>query len=244
MKPIGITEIHDLKNAIQYFQDCYLVSSIGALTNSTNGRQILKENIAHINNGYRIKFRNFNGQNKDFFISKKEMDDLVYMDKYLNPVPIDAKYPHNPIIKAIEVAMNKIIHLDPSKKPWICRIAKCNERFEFNKPSIFLEMFTGKKPITINEGNLRLNLKSKEKESRELLNQISKSQNNSFVLGTAFGFYKKLNNTHCYSLMSADKDSHITELFDHRRQKTIKLTFDEIINHIKFIVGYFDKDLI
>ena len=169
MKPIGLEEIHTLKHSIQYFQDCYLVSAVGALTKSPNGRKILSENIAHTADGFRIKFRNINGQNKDYFITQKESDDLIYMDKYFNPIPIDPKFPHNPIIKALEAAMNKLLKDYPSKKPWICRLAKCHERFEFNKPSGFFEMFTGKKPINLNENGISLNLKSKENSAKIFL---------------------------------------------------------------------------
>ena len=96
MKPIRKEEINSLRFAIQHFQDCYLVSSVGALANSTNGRRILSENIAHTQDGFRVRFRNINGQTRDFFVTQKEMDNLIYMDKYCNP--IEVKIPHNPII--------------------------------------------------------------------------------------------------------------------------------------------------
>ncbi len=244
MKPIGLTDIHTLKTAIQYFQDCYLVSSVGALAKSPNGRRILAENISRTQDGFRVNFRNINGTGKNFFVSQKEMDDLVYMDKYYNPVPIDENLPHNPIIKAIETAMNKLLSLYPDKKPRVCRIAKSHEKFEFNKPSNFLEMFTGKKPVVLNESELNLSLKSKAKESFELFDKISENPDSSFVFGTSFGFNKKVSNTHCYSVNRVDKNSNSIELFDHRRQKTVTLSFEEAIKCIKFIAGYFNKDLI
>ncbi len=243
MKPIGINEIQNLTHAVQYFQDCYLVSSIGALAKSSNGRKILAQNIAHTEDGYRIKFRNINGITKDFFASEKESQDLIYMDKYLNPIPIDPSKPHNPIIKAIEVAMNKLLKAYPSKKPWICRVPKCNERFEFNKPSNFLEMFTGQKPISINENNLSLSLKGKKEVSLDLFNKIKDNPDNSFVMGSSFGFYHGISNTHCYSVKDINPKYNTIDLFDHRLLRTITLTFDEAIRHMKFIVGYFNKDL-
>lgn len=245
MNPISLDEIQKLRFAIQYFQDCYLVSSVGALTRSVNGRKILTENIAHTDNGFRVKFRNINGKNQDFFVSQKESDDLVYMDKYLNPIPINKNFPHNPIIKAIEVAMNKLISKDPSKKPWICRFPNCNEEFEFNKPSNFLEIFTGKSPLVLNEGGIRLTLKSKEKESLDIFEGISKTpENNSFVVGTTFGFRKGMSDNHCYSVLKVNPDDKSIDLFDHRCQECISLTFKEAMKRLKFIVGYFDKDLI
>ena len=241
MKPISAEEIQNLRYAIQYFQDCYLVSAVGALTISPNGRKILAENISHTNNGFRVRFNNINGNVHDFFVARKEADNLVYMDKYMNPIQIEQ--PHNPVIKAIEAAMNKLLDKYPFKKPLICRIPDCNEKFEFNKPSNFFEMFTGKKAITLNEGGLRLSLKSKEKSGRDIFDKISKNSENSFVAGTSIGFHKGLGSYHCYSVKNIDKDSNKIELFDHRLLKTVTLTYEEAIKKLKFIVGYFDKDL-
>lgn len=242
MKPIGLNEIQNLRHAVQYFQDCYLVSAIGTLTQTSNGRKILSENIAKTADGYRIRFNNVKGSNKDFFVTEKEMNNLVYMDKFLNPIPLKPGYPHNPIIKAIEVAMNKLLTKYPSQKPFICRIPKCNEKFEFNKPSNFLEMFTGKKAIKLNENGLKLNLKSQKDASIELLEKIKANPENSFVAGTAFCFHKKLIDNHCYSINRV-KDNRL-EIFDHRSLETITLTYEEAIKKLKFIVGYFNKDLI
>ena len=241
MKPITSTEINNLKTAIQYFQDCYLVSSVSALARSSNGRKFLAENIAHTKDGYRIKFNNINGKAKDFFVSQKETDDLVYLDKYMNPMPLTQ--PHNPVIKAIEVAMNKLLTQFPSKKPLICRFPNCNEKFEYNKPSNFMEMFTGRKPLVINESSFRISLKSKEKESIEIFDKISDQPQNSFVTGTAINFHKGLSDNHCYSITKTDKNARTIEFFDHRFLEKITLTYEEAIKKLKFIVGYFDKDL-
>ena len=243
MKPIGTDEIKNLKYAIQYFQDCYLVSSIGALSHSANGRKILSENIAHTKDGFRIRFRNINQNSEDFFVTQKEMDDLIYMDKFLNPIPINKYFPHNPIIKAIEVAMNKLLSHYPSKKPWICRFPNCNEKFEYNKPSNFLEMFTGKPPLKLNEGSFRMTLKSKRKESTALFDKIKNDNNCSFVAGTAFSTNKNFSDYHCYSLKEITKNN-MLGLFDHRLSGSNYLTYDEAIKKLKFIVGYFNKDLI
>lgn len=243
MKPISINEINGLGRAKQYFQDCYLVSSIGALANSHNGQKILQKNIAHTDNGYRIKFQNVKGQAEDYFVTQKEIEELVYMDKYMNPIPLDERYPHNPIIKAIEVAMNKLLKKHPSKKSITCRLANCNEKFEFNKPSNFLNMFTGEKPIILNEGNIYRTLKSKKEETTKLLNEMSKTKDNSFVAGTSILLDRRLNDFHCYSIKSVNKDTQELELFDHRHQNIIKLTYEEAIKKLKFLVGYFENGL-
>ena len=244
MKPVTLNEIQNLKHAVQYFQDCYLVSSIGALTRSKNGMKILSENIAHSGNDYRIRFKNINGESKDFFVTQKEADELIYMDKFLNPVPINPDCPHNPIIKAIEVAMNKLLQQFPEKKPLICRLAGSNEKFEFNKPSNFLEMFTGKKPIKINESSIRFSLKSKAREAEEIFNKISQEPDSSFVAGTAINFSKNFSNYHCYSIKNVNNKNKTVQIFDHRLLKTFVLTYEEAIKKLKFIVGYFNKDLV
>ena len=174
MKPITSDEIKNLRYAVQYFQDCYLVSSVSSLTKTSNGRRILTENIAHTDDGYRIRFQNVKGKCQDYFVSQKEIDLLTYLDKYGNTIIIPEDKPHNQIIKAIETAMNKLLRRYPDKKSFLCRIPNCNEKFEFNKPSVFLEMFTGKKPIKLNEDGLSLNLKSKKTECIDLFEKISK----------------------------------------------------------------------
>ena len=243
MRPIGLDEIKSLIRAKQYFQDCYLVSGIGALAKSKNGEKVLAKSITHTDNGYCIKFSNVNKKSEDFFVTQKEIDDLVYMDKYLNPIPIDSKFPHNPIIKAVEVAMNKLLGKHPPKKPLLCRIPSCNEKFEFNKPSNFLEMFTGKKPHILNESGIKLNLRSKKNECIDLLNRISEDSDNAFVAGTAMTLNKKLHNFHCYNIHNINKESRTIDLFDHRGQNNVRISYDEAINNLKYIVGYFGKDL-
>lgn len=243
MKPLTHNEIMDLRYAKQYFQDCYLVSSIGALANSKKGSKILENNISHTNDGFRVKFNNINNKSEDFFISQKELDNLTPIDKYGNPIEINKHFPHNPILKAIEIAMNKIIEKNPSKKPWISRIPNCNEKFEFNKPSNFLEMFTGEKPIKLNEDNFKLNLKSKEEDAIELFDQISDNPNNSFVVGTSINLgLKKINDFHCFDVKNVNKENETIDIFDHRFQQIIRLTYDEAIKQLKYIVGYFGKE--
>ena len=240
MRPINTDEIQNLRYAIQHFQDCYLVSSIGALANSSNGRKILSNNIVHTPEGFRIRFNNVNGATKDYFISQNEMDKLIYMDRRHNPIEIEI--PHNPIIKAIEIAMNKLLHEHPNKKPWICRFAKCNEKFEFNKPSNFLEMFTGIMPIKLNENGLKFTMKSKKQSAKELFEKIRQNPDNSFVVGTLFRARKELTNAHCYSVIGIDRNT--LKIFDHGAQEIIKLNCQSAIKRLKYIVGYFNNDLI
>lgn len=244
MKPITSDEIKNLRYAVQYFQDCYLVSSVSSLTKTSNGRRILTENIAHTDDGYRIRFQNVKGKCQDYFVSQKEIDLLTYLDKYGNTIIIPEDKPHNQIIKAIETAMNKLLRRYPDKKSFLCRIPNCNEKFEFNKPSVFLEMFTGKKPIKLNEDGLSLNLKSKKTECIDLFEKISTEHENSFVAGTSFNFNRKFSDYHCYSVQNIDREKETIELFDHRLLDRIVLTYNEAIKYIKYFAGYFNKDLL
>lgn len=115
MNPITNEEIMNLRYAKQHFQDCYLVSSISALAHSKKGSEILKNNIAHIDNGYKIKFNNINNTTKDFFITEEELNNLTPIDSYGNPIKKYHCLQNNPILRAIEVAMKKILIDNPEK---------------------------------------------------------------------------------------------------------------------------------
>ena len=82
MKPINLSEIKSLQRAKQHFHDCYLVTSMNALSNTENGRKILQENILREGNNFNIKFKNINGKSEDFFVSEKELNDLTLCDRF------------------------------------------------------------------------------------------------------------------------------------------------------------------
>ena len=241
MKPINLSEIKSLQRAKQHFHDCYLVTSMNALSNTENGRKILQENILREGNNFNIKFKNINGKSEDFFVSEKELNDLTLCDRFFNP--IELKEPHNPILKAVEVAMNKLLKKYPDKKSFINRLYKTNEEFEYNNPSRFLEMFTGIKPININENGIRMSLKNKIDEAKEVLEKIGNNETNSFIAGTGHKFIKGLTNWHCYTLENVNNANKTAKIFDNRYQEEITLSFDDFIKKIKYITGYFNEDL-
>ncbi len=241
MKPINLSEIKSLQRAKQHFHDCYLVTSMNALSNTENGRKILQENILREGNNFNIKFKNINGKSEDFFVSEKELNDLTLCDRFFNP--IELKEPHNPILKAVEVAMNKLLKKYPDKKSFINRLYKTNEEFEYNNPSRFLEMFTGIKPININENGIRMSLKNKIDETKEVLEKIGNNETNSFIAGTGHKFIKGLTNWHCYTLENVNNANKTAKIFDNRYQEEITLSFDDFIKKIKYITGYFNEDL-
>ena len=241
MKPINLSEIKSLQRAKQHFHDCYLVTSMNALSNTENGRKILQENILREGNNFNIKFKNINGKSEDFFVSEKELNDLTLCDRFFNPIELNE--PHNPILKAVEVAMNKLLKKYPDKKSFINRLYKTNEEFEYNNPSRFLEMFTGIKPININENSIRMSLKNKIDEAKEVLEKIGNEKTNSFIAGTGHKFIKGLTNWHCYTLENVNNANKTAKIFDNRYQEEITLSFNDFIKKIKYITGYFNEDL-
>ncbi len=241
MKPIGLEDISALRRVQQIFHDCYLVSSINALSRSENGKKILQNNIAKDGNNFRIRFQNINQNVEDFFVTENEINNLDVLDAFLNPVETA---PKNPIITAIEIAMNKLLTKYPDKKPLSSRLCHCNEKFEYNKPSNFLEMFTGKKPLVINETSLRMSLKSKCKEALELMQRIGETgDNNSFVLGSGHNFIKGITNWHCYNIEKIDLKNNAAQIFDNKYQVELTMPLEDIIRKFKYITGYFDENL-
>lgn len=242
MKPIGFDDINSLQRVRQIFHDCYLVTSLNALSRSKNGRKILQNNIAKDCDNYRVRFQNINDKVEDFFVNEKEIEDLTLVDKFLNPIELD--FPKNPIISAVEIAMNKMLTKYPDKKPLSSRLFECSEKFEYNRPSNFLEWFTGKKPISINEASLRMSLRSKKKEAVELLEQIGETEdNNSFVIGSGHNFIKGITNWHCYTIEKIDLKNRTVTIFDNKYRDEIVMPFNDLIKKFKYITGFFDDSL-
>lgn len=241
MKPINFEEIKSLQRVKQHFHDCYLVTSLNSLSNSENGRKILQNNILREGNNFKIKFKNINGNQEDFFITEKEIDDLTLCDRFFNP--IELKEPHNPIIKAIEVAMNKLLSKFPDKKSFINRLYKTNEQFEYNNPSRFMEMFTGITPLNINEKSFRMSLRKNSDDAKGLFQQIGNNNNSSFIVGTGHNFINGMTNWHYYTLEKVDNTNNTIQIFDNRYQEKITMSFDEAVKKLKYITGYFNENL-
>lgn len=238
MKNISLCAIDKLKTAPQFFADCYLVSSVSALSRSENGRKILQNNIRSNNfNDFKIRFSDVKQQTKDIFASQNEISNVMYVDKFANPIELTC--PHNPIIHALECSMNKLIKVCPSVKPLFCRLAGSVEPFEYNIPSKFLKMFTGVKPLSINEKTLRKNLTHNKESVLELFEKM-KDNNFSFIAGTSKGS-RKFYAWHCYTIEKVDGSN--VFLYNHRGQTSIKVKYDEFIKSFKYITGYFNDML-
>ena len=244
-KPITNLEITELRQARQVFSDCYLVSTLNSLSRTAEGRKILKTNISKrqtgTSAGYKICFQDVYGTPKDVFVTDKEIDNLV--DKYFNVVKHDIK--KNKTLKAVEVAMGKLINDHPFLKSIVNRCAFSDEAFEYNTPSRFMKLFTGKKPIALNEQTLNLTLSSKKENAAELLKQIAKADGEqNFIAGTsAFVSHPNIKNWHCYVLEKVNPDNNAVTVYDTRTTETYTLSFTSFIKSFKYITGFFSKDL-
>lgn len=241
MYPISSYHTTPIQNAKQIFHDCYLVASLGALSRSTKGRRILENNISHNDKVFNIKFQNVYGKQENYTISKQSVNNMTYTAPTGKCYTL--KKNKSLITKAVELAMNKLLQKHPSKKPFIYRLMKHQQDFEYNKPSRFLKMFTGKKPLTLNEGGIRMSLFGKRKKATELLKEIEKDNGAVFVAGTGANFWGSLPSWHCYAVKKVNIKKNKITLFDHRKNTEIDLPLQNALHQLKFFTGYFSKDL-
>lgn len=237
MRPITLQEIIPLQRPVQQFADCYLIASISALARSKDGQKVLSRNVAHHSNEFRIKFQKINDCAEDYFVTQKEMQKLV-LHTFFNSKKADRNFKQNPIILAIESAMNKLLTAHPEKKPLISRLMVCDEQFEYNKPSNFLEIFTGKKPIILNESGIRMNLNKNKDEAMELFEKIDDANDFAFVAGTGLIGRKGLTKIHCYTVEGVNTENQYLQVYNARNQASIQIPFEEAIHAFKFLTGY------
>lgn len=237
MRPITPKQIESLATAQQYFHDCYILSSLGILSRSKKGQKILQNNITTNGKDFNIKFLNVNGKTEDYFISSKEIHDLKFRnsDDTLQEM-------HCPIIKSVELAVNKLIKNHPFKKPPIYRAMDTQQPFEYNKPSRFLELFTGQKPITLNESSLRMSLMSKLRDAGDLMMKIWEDKDSTFMLGTGVHF-GELPSWHCFDITKVDMPNNSFTVFDHRQNEELKFPILSGLIKFKFLTGFLGKDL-
>ena len=173
-----------------------------------------------------------------YLVRQAECDELILMDKYLNPVEL--KIPNHPIIKAIEVAMNKLLSLHNDKKPFLCRIPDCQQKFEFNKVSNFLKMFTGVRPVTINESGLKMTLKKDRQIAERIFSEIA-DREGCFVMGTGYHLNPLEDLPHCLTITEVGENK--VSLYDCRRQIYVDKTYDDTLHSMKYVCGYYDDML-
>ena len=237
MKPITPQQIASLSTAQQYFHDCYLLSSLGILSRSKKGQKVLKKNITTNGKDFNIKFNNVNGKVEDYFVSEQEINNLK-MKEFGKEIPIE----NSPIVKAVELAMNKLIKRHPFEKPLVCRFLETQERFEYNKPSNFLKLFTGITPETINESSLSMSLLDKITKSIDTLKKIANDKDSTFIAGTGLSF-DGLPSWHCYGITKVDIQNNKFYVFDHRLNKELEFPIISGLLKFKFLTGIWGKDL-
>lgn len=186
-------------------------------------------------------FQNLSNEKAEF-LNNAKLTDLprLYGEYYSELLE---KFKPNRIINALEIAMDNLLKKHPDKKPLISRLIDLgfDERFEYNYPSNFLEMFTGKKPIILNEQTLlRMNLRKNKDEAIELFEKIDNADDFSMVAGTGLFARCGLTSVHCYTVEGVNSENQYLQMFDCRQQKSIKLSFDNAINALKFLTGYLE----
>lgn len=241
MYPVSSRQIKSMQRASQKLHDCYLVASLGALSNSAKGRKIILNNISHSLDAYNVHFPSINGISEDYLVDKNSIVDLF--QKTENEEISSIHNVNSPLTRAVELAVNALIKKHPFKKPPIYRLFASKHNCEYNKPSRFLKMFTGKKPITLNEGGVSMSLFSKYSKAKKLLEQIGQDPNAVFVAGTGMNSWGNLPTWHCYVIKRVDTKNNKLLLFDHKEQAEIVLPIQNAIHQLKFITGFFSKDL-
>ena len=243
-RPLNNTEIKELGRALQIFSDCYLVSSVRALAKTADGQNILKNNIKISDDSCKSRFKInfFYPEKKDIFVTQGDINLLEFTDKYKNPVKLDRE--ESPILKALEIAMDKLIKEHPSAKPFICRIAGCNEKFEYNIASHFMKILTGKVPYSLNEKSLSMSLRRHKKETYDLFERLGEEKDFNFTTGTGLTFKRGFRKFHYYIVDNVDLKKRIVELLEPRTNEIISLSFENAIKSLKSFTGFFKGDLI
>ncbi|MBS4760809.1 MAG: hypothetical protein KHX03_08950 [Clostridium sp.] len=262
-RSFNTTDFNLIQQSKQIFSDCYMLSSLEALAHSTQGRNVLSDNVQRLclntsiksenfkdifckntpslENAlnqcevFRVRFKNVKGNQEDFFISQNN-------PKYSE---IWAKQ-KNPVIFAFESAMSELLKKYPDKKPLISKIVfPFKKNFEYNKVSNFMEMFTGKKPYILAETSFNLNLKPYKKEVYKLFERLgnTNSDDYSFVVGSGMKKMDDGRRWHCYTVLHVDNDKKRIVLLNKRTNEPREYGFDEAIKKLKYFVGYFNEDL-
>lgn len=235
---ISDKEIDDLKRAKQHYSDCYLMTSLESLSNTENGRKILKKQIEHDDNDHNI-------------INCYLYNDKGKREKYSVPANVAVKnyeglYKHqkNDIIRCMDISVAEYENKYNSK-PWICRISDNFKQYNFenNMPSHFLKTFTGIEPtVNIAEKDFNVDLASYRKKVMKLFERMDKDKNHSMLIGTGV---KMLDGRtwHVYVLEDVDLQNDTVTVKEKRSNISRTMKVDTALNTFKYIVGYFDKDL-
>lgn len=236
---ISNQDIDDLKTAEQHFSDCYLVATLESLSNTENGRKILKNQIEY--DSENPEFINCYLYTKN---GKKEKF-TVPSSKAISGYEKLYQHQQNKIIRSLDISVGEYENKYKSK-PLICKIGDKFKQFsfEYNLPSHFMKTLTGIKPtVNIAETDFNLSLKPYEKQVRELFEKMDKNKEHSFVIGTGI---KKVDGRrwHTYVLEDVDLASNKVRIKNKRGNIVKEMTVEEVLSKFKYIVGYFNDDLL
>ena len=236
--PISTMDVESLRSVKQHFSDCYIVSSLEAFSNSSNGVKMLQN---------RISYSDKSLQTLKCCLYSPEGDKKYYY------VPVsqalkgyEKLYQHqdNKIVRALDVSVNEYEKCYKTK-PLICHIASFfkNFTFEFNIVSNFMKQLTGKEPtVNIAEKSLNINLKPYKEKVLELFKRMEKEKDHSFVIGSGI---KKVDDKrwHVYVLEDVNLAENKVTLKNKRGNIRKVVPIEEVLENFKYIVGYFGEDL-
>ncbi len=234
---ISDLEIASLKHAKQYLSDCYLLSTVEALTYSENGRKTLKNQIERDNNNSNLihcYLYTKNGDREKYSIPT---------DKAVSGYEKLYKIQPNNIIRSLDISVSEYEKKHKSK-PWICRLSEIFKkyRFENNLPSHFMQTLTGVKPHIIAERDFNLSLKKYKPEVMKLFNQMEQAKEYSFIIGSG---QKKFDGRrwHVYIIQNVDLKNNTITIKEKRKNKPQTMNIDTALKTFKYIAGYFNSDL-
>ena len=234
---ISDKDIDSIKDAKQHFSDCYLISTLETLGQTENGRKVLKEQIQRDDsNPAQINCYLFtkNGNREKYTIPSNIVIkgyEKVY-DKQTNE-----------IIRSVDISVNEY-EKKHKAKPIVSKIGDNfkDYKFEYNLPSNFMKMITGKQPHVIGETDLNLDLTSYKNEVLELFKRMDIEDKHSFIISTGA---KALDGHrwHVYIIQDVDIEKNTITVKEKRGNKPQTLSIDEALKTFKFIAGYFNSDL-
>lgn len=267
--PVEKNLAEQIRDSKQVFHDCYLISSLEALSRSSKGRELLCNNIKQevsptkskeflttlYNTPQYVKENQLYNKSQpqtDIFsctfqnANGKAKNYQITSEDLIKYKEIKEKQ-ENPIVRTCEIAMSKLIKDYPSKKAFINRVWKLffQKKFEYNFPSTFMESFTGKKPISIGEKTFTLSLKKYKQETFDLLNKMAKTPDNnySFVVGSGLSLDKNIKSFHCFTVTNVDSYKKTITIKNKRTNQETVLNYNDFIKKFKYITGYFNETL-
>lgn len=231
-------EIDGFKSAEQHFSDCYIMSTLESLSNTDNGRKVLKKQIEHDDTNSNLincYLYNPNGVREKYQIPSNTAV-KGYEKLY--------KAQNNELVRSIDVSVGEYEKYYKAK-PWICRFTDDFKTYDFENsiPSHFMKILTGKEPtVNIAETDFNIDLNSRKAEVMELFKRMQEDKEHSLVIGTGL---KMLDGRtwHVYVLQDVDLDKGTVTVKNKRGNQTKTMNINTALNTFKFIVGYFNKDL-